>query len=74
MSIVHCEYDDTLWDSDVHDMCPVCENRQDAEEAYWRPLWEGERQAGLVGQRPSDPAPPADPRTPEYWGLQRRKP
>ena len=69
MTIIHCEYHDTAWDDDEQDGCPTCEANSREEEACWRQLWNGERQAGLVGQRPDDPAPPADPRTPGYWGI-----
>ena len=71
MTIRHCEYhrQDVAWDDDVLDRCPACEAHEREAEAYWRPLWEGERQAGLVGHRADDPEPPKDPRMPEYWGL-----
>lgn len=65
----HCEPCGLNYDDDEHDRCPVCAAHMDEEEAYWRQLWNGERQAGLVGGRPDDPEPPADPRTPEFWGL-----
>lgn len=69
MAIAHCEYDDTAWDDDAHDRCPACEAHEREEESYWRQLWNGEQQAGLVGDRSDDPAPPIDPRTAEYWGI-----
>lgn len=69
MTTKHCEYHDIAWDEDAHDGCPTCEANSQEEEAYWRQLWEGERQAGLVGRRKDDPELPPDPRTPEYWGL-----
>jgi hypothetical protein len=37
------------------------------EEAHFRALWEGEKQAGLIPD-PDYPSLP-DPRTREYWGL-----
>jgi hypothetical protein len=69
MTIRHCDYHIGTWDDDEHEECPTCEANEREEEAYWRQLWNGERQAGLVGDRKDDPVPPADPRTPEYWGL-----
>lgn len=69
MTTRHCDCHDDVWDDDADNGCPLCEANAREEEAYWRQLWNGERQAELVGQRPSDPEPPADPRTPEYWGL-----
>lgn len=65
----NCEACDLNFDDDEHDACPDCEAHHGAEEAYYRQLWLGEKQAGLIGLRHDDPPPPADPRTPEYWGL-----
>lgn len=44
-----CEFCDTLYDYDEHPTCPGCLAESERQGAYWRPLWEGERQAGLVG-------------------------
>lgn len=48
--------------------CEACAADDKAIEAYWRKLYEGEKRAGLVRER-DDPELPADPRTPEYWGI-----
>ena len=69
MAICSCEYHDGTWDDDVEDGCPKCEAYAREQEAYWRPLWEGERPAGLVGHRTDDPSPLSDARWPEWWGL-----
>ena len=69
MSMMRCDPCDHLYDSDFHSWCPLCEKAQDEEEAYYRQLYEGEKQAGLVGHRKDVPVPPPDPRTREYWGL-----
>ena len=55
MTAHHCDCHDGTWDDDIDDGCPICEANAREEEAYWRPLWEAERRAGLVGQRPDDP-------------------
>lgn len=68
MAIAHCEYCDTAWDDDALDGCPTCEARQAEEEAYWRQLYEAEKQGGSVSTRDVPELPP-DPRTREYWGI-----
>jgi len=45
--------------------CDECELEDKASEAYWRQLYEGEKQAGLVED--PDVPPLLDPRMREYW-------
>lgn len=45
--------------------CEDCYLADKAEEAYWRELYEGEKQAGLIPDPNVPPLP--DPRTREWW-------
>jgi len=53
--------------------CEACELEDKAEEAYWRELYEGEKQAGLLNdpdyreQMGLPPIPDDSPSLPEPW-------
>ena len=46
--ISHSDYCDGQRDEDGN--CPLCDERHRQELAYWRPLYEGEKTAGLHGE------------------------
>lgn len=48
--------------------CEACELYDKEEEAYWRQLYEGEKQAGLIPDPECPPLP--DLRTRAFWGLE----
>lgn len=46
--ITHSDWCDGVKDEDGN--CPICTERQRSELAYYRPLYEGEKAAGLHGE------------------------
>lgn len=44
--IGHSDYCDGIRDEDGN--CPLCEARHEQERRYWRPLYEGEKRAGML--------------------------